>query len=61
MLVTDDQVLDWSPLWAAGANPFAWSPRTEASDAERAAAFTAALKESDPDEPWDLVRYTLLE
>lgn len=61
LLVSDDQVLDPSPLWAAGANPFAWSPRTEASDAKRGAAFTAVLKESDLDERWDLVRYTLLE
>lgn len=61
LVVSDDQVLDRNPLWVVGADPFAWSPRTEASDAERGAAFTAALKESDPDEPWDLVRYTLLE
>jgi hypothetical protein len=61
LLISDDQVLDRMVLWAAGADPFAWSPRTGASDAERAAAFTVGLKESDPDQPWDQVRYSLLE
>lgn len=61
LLISDDQVLDRMVLWAAGADPFAWSPRTGASDSERAAAFTAGLKESNPDQPWDQVRYSLLE
>ena len=61
LVLTYDQVLDRNPFWSMGANPFSWAPRSEADDLERAAKFRAELEASDPDQPWDLVRDTLLE
>ena len=61
LLLSDDQILDRPPSRAIGSDPFAWAPRSEADDLDRGARFTAELEESDPDQPWDLVRDTLLE
>jgi hypothetical protein len=60
LLLSYDQILDPRPFWALGANPFAWAPRSEADDRERTTKFCAELEASDPDQPWDLVRDTLL-
>jgi len=60
LVITDDQILNRRPFWAAGSNPFAWDPRTEAVDIERDSSFAAELEAFDPDQPWDLVRDTLL-
>jgi hypothetical protein len=59
-LLSYDQILDRKPFWALSSNPFAWIPRSGADDVYRAAKFTAELEASDPDQPWDLVRGTLL-
>ena len=59
-LITDDQVLDRRPFWTADTDPFAWNPRTEESDIERGTTFATGLRDSDPDQPWDLVRDVLL-
>jgi hypothetical protein len=60
LLLSYDQILDRKPFWALSSNPFAWIPRSGADDVYRAAKFTAELEASDPDQPWDLVRDTLL-
>jgi hypothetical protein len=60
LLISDDQILDRRPIWSVGSNPFAWVPRTEADDLKRDTTFTAELEAFDPDQPWDLVRDTLL-
>ena len=60
LLISDDQVLDRRPLWSVGSNPFAWTPRTEADDLERDTTFKNELETFDPDQPWDVVRDTLL-
>jgi hypothetical protein len=60
LLISDDQILDRRPFWSVGSDPFAWVPRTEADDLKRATTFTAELEAFDPDQPWDLVRDTLL-
>jgi hypothetical protein len=59
-LITDDQLLDRAPRWPLGTDPFAWNPRTENDDLDRAKAFKAQMEAFDPDQPWDLVRDTLL-
>jgi len=61
LLLTYDQLLDRNPVWTLGSDPFAWVPRSAADDLARAAEFRAELEASDPDQPWDLVRDTLLE
>jgi len=60
LVITDDQILNRRPFWAVGSNPFVWDPRTEADDLERDSSFAAELAAFDPDQPWDLVRDTLL-
>jgi hypothetical protein len=60
LLISEDQILNRRPFWAVGTDPFAWVPRTEQEDRERDAGFAAELEASDPDQPWDLVRDTLL-
>jgi hypothetical protein len=60
LLISEDQILNRRPFWAAGSDPFAWAPRTEQDDRERDTGFTAELEASGPDQPWDLVRDTLL-
>jgi hypothetical protein len=60
LVISDDQVLDRLPLWSAGSNPFRWDPRGEADDGERDQVFIRDLEAIEPDEPWDLIRDTLL-
>ena len=60
LLISEDQILDRRPFWAAGSDPFMWVPRTEQDDRERDTGFTAELEASGPDQPWDLIRDTLL-
>jgi len=60
LVITDDQILNRRPFWAVGSDPFAWDPHSEAHDLERDSSFAAELEAFDPDQPWDLVRDTLL-
>ncbi|MGO9276928.1 MAG: hypothetical protein ACLP3Q_05250, partial [Streptosporangiaceae bacterium] len=60
LVISDDQVLDRMPLWSVGSNPFGWDPCGEADDGERDLAFIRDLEAFEPDQPWDLVRDTLL-
>jgi hypothetical protein len=59
-LITEDQLLDRAPRWPLGTDPFGWNPRSEKDDLDRSKAFKAQLEDFDPDQPWDLVRDTLL-
>ena len=60
LLISEDQILDRAPFPAADTDPFAWNPRAEQEDHARDAAFAAGLDTADPEQPWDLVRHTLL-
>lgn len=60
LLISEDQILDRAPFWTADTDPFAWNPRAEQEDREREAGFAAGLDTADPEQPWDVVRHTLL-
>jgi hypothetical protein len=61
LVISNDQILNRRPFWSISSNPFAWDPRSEADDLERDTGFLADLEAFEPDQPWDLVRDTLLE
>lgn len=61
IVLTDDHLHADHVFWAAGGNPFEWSPRPETEDRKRHQGFSKGLSERDPDAPWDWVVSTLLD
>jgi hypothetical protein len=61
LILTDDQMHTERVVWALGANPFAWQPRSEEDNDLRRRNFVKHIATSDLEEPADDVSELLLD
>jgi hypothetical protein len=61
LVITTDQTFTSNVIWAMGADPFAWKPRTQVDDDQRSGEFVSYLRDRTPDTPWSPIDLLLLD